>query len=166
MYSRPTLRPVVAAGALVGILTLSSAPPGVAQSAEPDVYGDWMARDPNDWPQIALINQIEYTDSVHRDAACAFLLDTGDEIVAATAKHVIRFFKSRTMDTVSFEGTLKNWRMFPKNSPEDIVVIDRLINEDPNESLERIERPGDWLLLTVRRATDAVQPLRLRSPLA
>ncbi len=110
-----------------------------------------------------MINQIEYTDSKHPSAACGFLVDTGDEILAATAKHVLKYFKSEAMDSVSFAGTLETWRMFPKDSPGDVVVIDALVNEDPNEPIERIPSSRDWLLFTLREATDAVQPLRLRS---
>jgi hypothetical protein len=36
-----------------------------------------------------MTNQIEYTDGMHPSAACGFLVDTGDEILAATAKHVL-----------------------------------------------------------------------------
>lgn len=110
-----------------------------------------------------MINRIEYTDREHPSAACGFLVDTGDEILAATAKHVLIYFKSETMDSVSFGGTLKTWWMFPKDSPGDAVVLDRLLNEDPREPLEHIPSSRDWLLFTLRRATDAVQPLRLRS---
>jgi hypothetical protein len=110
-----------------------------------------------------MINQIEYTDTQHPTAACGFLLDTGDEILAATAKHVLRYFKSETMDSVSFGRTLKDWRMFPKDSPDDVVVIDALVNEDPQEPLEEFPSSRDWLLFSLRESTPAVQPLRLRS---
>jgi hypothetical protein len=122
-----------------------------------------MTEDSTNWPRIAMINQIEYTDKEHPSAACGFLVDTGDEILAATAKHVLTYFKAESMDSVFFDGTLKTWRMFPKDSPGDTVLIDRLINEDPQESLERIPSSRDWLLFTLRETTDAVQPLRLRS---
>jgi hypothetical protein len=42
------------------------------------------------------------------------------------------------------------------------VVIDRLVNEEPNERLERIPSSRDWLLFTLRETTDAVRPLRPR----
>ena len=78
-----------------------------------------------------MINQIEYTDKNHPVAGCGFLLDTGDEILAATAKHILTYFKSETMESVSFQKTLKLWKMFPKNNPDDVVVID-LIAVDKN----------------------------------
>jgi len=110
-----------------------------------------------------MINQIEYSDTSYPVAGCGFLLDTGDEILAATAKHVLRYFKSDAMSAVSFRGTLKEWRMFPKDRPANITVVDRLINEQDEESLERIPTGKDWLLFTVREYPANMQPLRLRS---
>lgn len=93
-----------------------------APPANPEPVSHWMTEDPAGWPRIALINQIEYTDGMHPSAACGFLVDSGDEILAATAKHVLVYFKSEAMDSVSFAGTLKSWRMFPKDSPDDAVA--------------------------------------------
>jgi hypothetical protein len=67
------------------------------------------------------------------------------------------------MDSVSFGGALKEWRMFPKDRPDDAVVLDWLLNENPKEPLRRIPSSRDWLLFSLRESTDAVQPLRLRS---
>jgi hypothetical protein len=152
--------------ALAGILGVGMVSTGVGQSPPADTYGRWMTEAPAAWPRITMINQIEYTDAKHPVAACGFLVDIGDEVVAATAKHVLIYFKSEAMDSVSFEGTLERWRMFPKDRPEEIVVIDQLINRDRVEPLRRIPPSRDWLLFTIRERTDAVQPLKLRtSPL-
>jgi len=148
---------------LVAMAFVVCAPAESVRLAVPEGYGAWMTSDPGDWPRITMINQIEYTDTHHPTAACGFLLDTGDEILAATAKHVLIYFKSETMDSVSFQGTLKTWRMFPKDSPEDQVLIGRLVNEDPEEPLKSIPSNRDWLLFTLRERNEAIQPLRLRS---
>jgi len=67
------------------------------------------------------------------------------------------------MHSVSFAGTLKQWKMFPKNNPADVVILDSLINEDVGESLEDIPSRRDWLLFTVKSRSDNIQPLRFRS---
>jgi hypothetical protein len=122
-----------------------------------------MERPQSEWPQITMINQIEYTDNNHPVAGCSFLLDTGDEILAATAKHVLIFFKSETMESVSFGETLKLWKMFPKNNPDDVVVVDKLINENQNEPLTDIPPERDWLLFTIKERSQNIQPLKFRS---
>ena len=53
--------------------------------------------------------------------------------------------------------------MFPKDSPDDVVVVDELVNEDADEPLEGIPSSRDWLLFTIKDRSDEVQPLRFRS---
>lgn len=148
-------------GLLLAVAACSAPPPPAVDYPAGD-YGSWIERPHADWPYIAMINEIRYTDVDHPSAACGFLLDTGDAIVAVTAKHVLRYFKSDAMDSVSFRGTLSSWRMFPKNAPSHVTVLGELINEDESEPLERIDSAEDWLLLTVRKRAEGVQPLRFR----
>ena len=120
------------------------------QGNEPAAYyGQWMEKPQSEWPQITMINQIEYADKNHPVAGCGFLLDSGDEVLAATAKHILVYFKSDIMEAVSFNNTLRLWKMFPKNNPADVVVVDQLINENPAEPLEQIPPEKDWLLFTI-----------------
>ncbi|MDH3626486.1 MAG: serine protease [Acidobacteriota bacterium] len=143
-----------------------AAPDGVGEVQEPppaDGYGAWAAEDPGDWPRIAMVNRIRYSDSDHPMAGSAFLVQNGDEIVAVTAKHVLRYFKSEAMDSASFRGTLVSWEMFLKDAPTEATVIGALINEDADESLDNIRTARDWLLFTVRNPSDNVTPLRLRT---
>lgn len=125
-------------------------------------YGQWMKLPQSQWPQIAMINQIEYTDANHPVAGCGFLLESGDEVLAATAKHVLLFFKSETMEAVDFKNTLKQWRMFPKNNRDDAVVVDRLLNADPEEPLTSIPSEKDWLLFSIQERSPDIQPLKFR----
>ncbi|MBU8934143.1 MAG: serine protease [candidate division Zixibacteria bacterium] len=138
---------------------------GLCQSNdnEPDEYGQWMAKPQSEWPQITMINQIEYTDNNHPIAGCGFLLDTGDEVLAATAKHILIYFKSDSMKTVSFDNTLKLWKMFPKDNPDDVVVVGELINENKEELLGEAPTGQDWLLFTLKKRSQNIQPLKLRS---
>ena len=45
----------------------------------------------NDFPKITMINQIDYFDKHHPIGGCGFLLDIGNDTLAVTAKHVIKF---------------------------------------------------------------------------
>jgi hypothetical protein len=123
----------------------------------------WIDKPKEQWPQISMINSIRYTDKDFPVAGCGCLLDTGDEIYAVTAKHVLLYFKSKKMDSVHFKGTLKSWKMFPKNNPKDIVVLDKLVNEDKNELLpDLIPAAQDWLVFTVKERSKNIQPLKFR----
>jgi hypothetical protein len=117
----------------------------------------------SEWPQITMINRITYTDRNHPVAGCGFLVETGDEILAATAKHILGYFKSDSMESVSFGNTLRRWQMSPKDNPNDVVVVDQLINERQEEPLTRIPPARDWLLFTVKERSRNIQPLRFRT---
>lgn len=140
------------------ILGLSLTPAAPAQQAE-----KWVERPQNEWPQITMINQIEYVDKSFPIAACSFLLETEKGVFAVTAKHVLTFFKSDRMTSVSFGDSLKSWIMFPKNSPADTVLIDALINEDPAEPIKGpCPSSVDWLLFSIKSKSDNIQPLKFR----
>jgi hypothetical protein len=151
---------VPAAGLLTCSVLLAA---GDTPAEQSDTYGGWMKLPQEQWPKIALVNQIDYTDGHHPVAGCAFLIEYGDEIVAATAKHVLTYFKSAEMDAVDFAGTLKSWKMFPKDRPSEIVVAGELINADPDESVQRIPCEKDWILFTVKSTSKEIQPLRFRT---
>ena len=111
-----------------------------------------------------MVSRIEYVDKSFPVAPCGFLLDTGKEILAVTAKHVLTYFKSEAMTTVSFADRLKSWVMFPKNNPADTVVVDALLNEDPAESIDRrVPSAVDWLLFSIKSKSDHIQPLKFRT---
>jgi len=113
-----------------------------------------------------MINQIEYADASHPVAGCSFLLDTGRDTLAVTAKHVLTYFKSGKMNSVSFRGTLEQWKMYPKDNSGDVVVIDSLINENEGEPIDNIPSKTDWLLFSVKAKSPNIQPLKFRdSPL-
>jgi hypothetical protein len=109
----------------------------------------WIDRPRDQWPQIAMVNEIEYVDQYFPVAGCAFLLETGGDTVAATAKHVLIYFKSDSMRAVSFDGDLVRWKMHPKNEPGEGVVAGRLINEDPGEQITYTRSRSDWLLFQI-----------------
>jgi len=135
-----------------------SASPMISQQSE-----TWIGKPQKDWPQITMINQIEYVDKSHPIAACSFLLETEQGVFAVTAKHVLTYFKSPSMTSVSFGDRLKRWIMFPKNNPADVVEIEAIVNEDPGEPIDRtIPSNIDWLVFSIKTRSPHIQPLKLR----
>ncbi|MHC4711328.1 MAG: hypothetical protein ACYTA3_13180, partial [Planctomycetota bacterium] len=57
------MKPALAAAGLLVCSALQVG--GAALSEEPDAYGSWMALPQKDWPKIAVVNQIDYTDGHH-----------------------------------------------------------------------------------------------------
>jgi hypothetical protein len=123
----------------------------------------WIDKPQNEWPQITMVNQIDYVGKKFPIAGCSFLLDTGKDTLVATAKHVLTYFKSEKMKSVFFANSLIEWRAFPKNSPADLVVVDSLLNADSTEGLGRIPSQRDWLLFTVKQKSKNIKPLKFRT---
>lgn len=137
----------------------------------PQVTEEWIKAPKEKWPQISLTNHVQYKngdryiDPSLSFAGNGFLIDTGNDTLAATAKHVLWVAKNRRTKTVQLNRALMSWIMKPEGINRDSVVIDRLINEDSTEILEGglssiLER--DWLLFTVKNASGNIQPLKPR----
>ena len=107
---------------------------GAADTASSEAF--WSQKPPAQWPHITMINQIDYTDKHHPVAGCGFLLDTGEDTLAVTAKHILTYFKSEPMTSVDFQGTLKSWKMFPKDNPAEVVTT-------PNAARARYDAGSD-----------------------
>jgi hypothetical protein len=147
--------------ALAALILLAAAACGGGDSSE-DRPG-WIDRSQDQWPRIAMINHIEYADTTFPIAGCSFLLDSGNDTLAVTAKHVLTYFKSGAMNSVSFRNTLDEWKMYPKDSPEDAVVVDALINENDGEPIDDVPSDIDWLLFSIRTKSKNILPLQFRS---
>jgi hypothetical protein len=131
----------------------------------------WMSTPKEQWPQIALANHVQfkngdrYIDPSFDYAGTGFLIDTGKDTLAVTAKHVLWIARNRKTKAVEVNNDLNSWIMKPKGGSYDSVVIDRLINEDTTETLEGssstiLER--DWLVFSVKRASPRIVPLKPR----
>src|SRR5688500_10291175 len=131
----------------------------------------WITQPKEKWKPIALINEVWYQNGeryVHPSfeyAATGFLIDTGTDTLAVTAKHVLWIAKTKAMDRVDMGNSLQKWLMHPKNNLADSVVIDRLLNADTSEVLQgpaSTITQRDWLIFSTRHHSPAIQPLKPR----
>lgn len=131
----------------------------------------WVSRPQNDWPQIAMTNNIQYKNGdryIHPSFAYAgtgFLINTGSDTLAVTAKHILLVARNKKSNAVTINKELLHWTMKPKMNFSDSVVIDKLINDDTTEIIEGgnssiFER--DMLVLSVKKASRNIYPLRVR----
>jgi hypothetical protein len=131
----------------------------------------WIDYPKAQWPQIALINHVQFKNGdqyVHPSfeyAATGFLIDNGKDTLAATAKHVLWIAKNAKSKTVQVNTELKQWVMKPKGNATASVVIDRMLNEDSTEILEGhgstiLER--DWIVFSIKNMSPDIYPLKPR----
>src|SRR5260221_6393415 len=132
---------------------------------------EWIGKPRDQWPQIAMVNEVWYQNGeryVHPSfeyAGTGFLIDTGKDTLAATVKHVLIVAKTKAMHTVYIKDELQRWIMHPKGNLKDSVVVEQLINSDSTEALNG---PGstitqrDWLVFTAKYVSHEIQPLKPR----
>lgn len=131
----------------------------------------WIDLPPTQWPIIGLINEVQYKngdryiDPSFRYAGTGFLINTGTDTLAATAKHILWVAKNKQSSGVSINAHLQQWTMRPKGNTQDLATIDQLLNEDPNEKLEGAgssitER--DWIVFSVKKSSPKLYPLKPR----
>lgn len=114
---------------------------------------------------IALVNDVKFKNAKFNNAhaGTAFLLDTGNEIVACTAKHVLFFAKSKAMNSVHFRGTLETWAFHPKGDNSHPIVADKLLNADMDEKLDPAKiMSRDCIVFTLKSQPKHIQTLKLR----
>ena len=132
----------------------------------------WIQKPVEQWPQIALVNDVlykngnKYEDPTITYAASGFLLDTGKDTLAVTAKHILWVARNKATKRVVINDQLKTWKMYPKHNPADSVVIDQLMNEDSTEKLWDGPENGvlqrDWLVFSTKYVSPKIQPVTMR----
>ena len=120
------------------------------------------------WPQTTMVNDVIFKDSsfTQLNIGCGFLLKYNNEIFAITAKHIINVAKSDAMKTTNFEGTLKEWRMYPRDKKEQTVIMGELLNTDATDSLNwnyfrNAKDYHDFLIFKVKENNSEIIPLEL-----
>ncbi len=113
-------------------------------------------------PDIVLANEIRYTDRSFTDLpGNGFLLDTGDEVLAVTCKHVFWENRPPDMNTVCLAGRLAEWRMVVRNDPKQYIILGELLNENAAEPIGERNTDRDYLVFRVKENHSAVKPLKL-----
>ena len=118
------------------------------------------------FPEIALTNRITFTDP-HFDQprfGCGFLLVQGPDTFAITAKHLLKFIKTREMTRLTLGNSVKSWWLFSLPNKEKTVVAQRLLNENPAASLDdKAIYEEDWLVFSTHANRTSVKPLVFRT---
>jgi hypothetical protein len=113
---------------------------GRAPSTQPAVAPPaWMARDPSDWPQILLTNDIRFSDGSTSYGASAFLMRLPNGvIVGATAKHVVGID-----NLADVKSRLALWAVLRPNShsAEDRIGLTQFAEKIPGAN------SSDWFVM-------------------
>jgi len=117
------------------------------------------------FPSISLINHYEYFKGQHefKQLGTAFLLKYNNDTFAITAKHILAILKPDSSKNLTLENFMKSWTMSPLNKENELVVVDKLLNEDKTESLKsKTLHEKDWLVFSIKENGTNVLPLEFR----
>ena len=145
---------------LVGLVLLSL---GACNKKQNTSIENWVKLPVNEWPHIAMTNEVVFNDTTFTDFASSFLVDTGKDTLAVTAKHVFSVFAAIGLFTVDFKDKLQSWTMYPKNSRGDIIEVGKLLNRNPGEmaALPNSTNNADWLVFEIKSGNKNIKPLKL-----
>jgi len=116
--------------------------------------------------EIALVNEIAFFDSKFDQSrfSCGFLVKYGKDTLAITAKHLLNVIKSEQMKAVSFENNIKSWNLYPLTKKAELVITDKLLNEDKGELLKnKSTYVNDLLVFSIKENRSKVKPLEIRT---
>jgi len=115
---------------------------------------------------IALTNRIDFVESKFDQSrfSCGFLIKYNTDTFAVTAKHLLKIIKTDNMQTLTFENHVKDWILYPLAKKEQLVVTDKLLNENKSELLDNSSTYNqDWLLFSIKTNHSNVKPLEIRT---
>lgn len=125
----------------------------------------WIDKPIAQWPSFSLTNQIEFKDKVYKDFANAFLIDTGQDTLGVSCKHLFMVFKNQLgLETIDLGPTFQDWKLYPKNNSSNAVVVKNLINTNPTENIGEFNtlKVRDWILFEIENLPPDLYPLKIR----
>lgn len=119
----------------------------------------WVDKPKNEWPNIALINKIQYNDTLYDNAGCGFLVILDSITYGVTAKHVISYINLLGYD---FNSQFESWLMYVKNNPQINIKMGQILNRKI-EDIKDIPLGRDYAIFSVKKESNDIYNLKVRS---
>ncbi len=117
------------------------------------------------FPPMSLVNHYEYCEGEHKfnQLGTAFLLKYKEDTFAITAKHILAVLKPHSDYNLTLDNFINKWTMSPLDNEDEVVLMDKLLNEDKKESLKsKTLHDKDWLVFSIKENKANVVPLVFR----
>jgi hypothetical protein len=114
------------------------------------------------------INSIEFIDeSRNKDfVGNGFLIEYKNKQYAVTVKHTLFLIQNESLKTVNLQGHTKQWKIHPMKTPDEYVLLGKLINQDDKEMIDGEILNKDWMVFEIVKNSSPLAVLKLReSPL-
>ena len=131
------------------------------KSAKPE---PWVNKPVSEWPEFALTNTIQFSDTTFHDLANAMLIQTEHDTLIATCKHIFMVFENYGLaNSIQLGDNYKKWTVYPKGQPHKSLVVGKLLNENKQEKIGQFNtlKVRDWIVFEVKGTHD-LYPLKIR----
>lgn len=118
----------------------------------------------NQLPQYSGVNNINFHEPAYNKsfAGNGFLITVADKLYAITVKHTFFEAKTPTMKSIDIENSVKEWRIHPKQTPHEYVLLGKLLNADITEAIDMKVLQKDWLVFEVSENQSSLVPVSIR----
>lgn len=125
----------------------------------------WIEKPITEWPDFALTNEVSFTDKTYYDIANSFLVDTGNDTIGVSCKHLFMVFENQLgLNSIDLGDNFNYWNMYPKNNKDKTVAVKRLINKNTNEPIGQFNtlKVRDWIIFDIEDENNQLYPLKIR----
>lgn len=129
------------------------------------VKEDWVEKPQSEWPDFALTNTISFTDTTFTEIANSFLVNTGTDTVGVSCKHLFMVFENHLgLKTINLGDDFIYWSLYPKNNPDQVVSIKKLVNTNTDEHIGQFNtlKVRDWIIFEIDDNDASIYPLKIR----
>lgn len=135
------------------------------KNSPPIIKEPWIEKPVSSWPDFALTNEINFSDTTYYDIANSFLVDTGFDTIGVSCKHLFLVFQNQLgFNSIDLGDKFNYWNMYPKNHKEKTVSIKRLINKNSKEPIDQFNtlKDRDWIIFELDEKNTQLYPLKIR----
>jgi hypothetical protein len=132
--------------------------------SEPLEREPWIDRPIDEWPHIAMTNQVTFKGQSYDRLGNSFLVVSRSDTFAVTVKHTFLAFRQIGLETIDLGEDFVSWRVYPKGHPDRDMLLGELVNADPKEKTGefRTLKVRDWILFRLKESCPDIRPLRIR----
>ncbi len=135
-----------------------------SDSKEAEEKEEWAARPVSEWPDIVFTNDIMFRDTTYKAMANSFLLDTGNDTLGITCKHIFLVFNHEELPLIDLGDNFVEWKAYTKKDKNRHMIFGEMINKNRDEAVDDFNtlKSRDWLLFEVHDIPAGFTPLKIR----
>jgi len=150
---------------LVNILLLIFSLNACNNSVDEVKKEEWSDKPVSEWPELVFTNNIEFKDTTYTGVANSFLVDTGDDTLGVTCKHIFLIFMHEELPTIDLGENFIRWKAYPKGSEDKYMIFGEMMNKNSDEMVDAFNtlKSRDWLLFEVDDIPKGFTSLKIRA---